>query len=409
MRSNIRNLIIGNALGQFWPIRAVIFLYFLSNNATAGQYQMVQYMMFWTLLIIEVPTGYLGDRLNRRTILVLSAVLRVIGISLYAVGWNVWWFLIGEQLLGIAKSLRSGNQEAMLVESEVAAGEEVSDEDRNRMYRQDKSAMDFWARVSEFCAVFIGAFIGAYSLRATAVISVAMAAASCVFYLRLVEPVRPLPTEEARGRRGVRFHFRRILTSFRAVWSNPTLWCMCLCLAVVGAMSEQMIFLRQPFAREVGVPDTGIGFWEAALMLVLVIGSYGARWAHPRHDRFLLILFGIVLFGGMIGGGLAGQGKFMLIGLGAIALSRGVTAFAQPIVEDIIQKERIQEQRATIASIARFLAYVMVAVTGPLVQLLLEKGWTVSKVFIGVGMTAAVLYFGTVLMSSWFWRRSRAV
>lgn len=387
---NVRMLIAASALGQCWPIRAVIFAYFLANGVDNAGYQMIQWIMFWVLLVIEVPTGWLADRWGRRPTLILGAVVKLVGISCYAVGWNFWWFLIGEQILACAKGLHSGTIQAAIKES-------LEDDGRGVEFRLWTSRLDMIGNALQLVVIIVGTVIGFWSIRATAWISVCMSVVSLVVFVFVTEPktghtARP---------------FIHPASSFGKVFASPVLWCASACFGIVSAAAQHLLAYRQPFAVEVGLPREYVGFYEAVMLLVMVAASQYASSTKPEHDRRWFVLIGIALFGGAVVAGILPFHGIVFLGvvLAIFAIARSTFVFMRPIVDDIVQKEDIVEDRATILSIGTFFSYVLVAITGPLLQWMVGCGYSVSYVVAVIGMGGAAMYFAVLATSGWFWRR----
>ena len=57
-------------------------------------------MLFMSLSIMEIPSGYAADIIGRRKTLILGCMLAFIGFSIFSVSYDFWWFLIAEILLG---------------------------------------------------------------------------------------------------------------------------------------------------------------------------------------------------------------------------------------------------------------------------------------------------------------------
>jgi MFS family permease len=395
---NARLLILGNALGQTWPIRAVIFLYYLNWGSTPGQYQLAQWLMFWVLMFIEVPTGWLSDRWSRKGTLVAGSVFRFAGILLYALGDNVWWFIIGEQILAVAKGLHSGTVQSMMQESLAAEG-------RAQDYRRTSAWLDITGNTFQLIAVFAGGFIALYSLRATGVISAVMAGIALLLFLFTRDTVRIDDKAEKARRKGIRGAFHDMGAAFATVWRDPVLRTVSLCIAFVAAGSQLLYQLRQPFAVDVGLPKEWFGTMETAALAVMIAGGWLARRAHPRHDRIWLVLMGIALFGGMIAAGILPTESMLVVpALVILCLARGVSTFSNPIGDDILQRQDIGDQRATVLSVAKFQGYALVALGGPMAHWMVDNGYSAPTTLAFVGVASGILFFAVLLTSSWFRR-----
>ncbi len=106
----------------FW--QATWFLYFQSELSAAEA--ILLYVVYdVTTTALEVPSGYMSDRLGRRPTLIASAVAGLLGLSLLAFGQaNFTLFALAQALLGAHAAFVSGTDSAMLYESLDADGRE---------------------------------------------------------------------------------------------------------------------------------------------------------------------------------------------------------------------------------------------------------------------------------------------
>ncbi|MEL6337858.1 MAG: MFS transporter, partial [Pseudomonadota bacterium] len=103
----------------FW--QAVWFLYFQDRLSAAEAILLyVAYDLATTLL--EVPSGYLSDRLGRRLTLIAAAVCALGGAGLIVLGDSFVVFVLAQGLIGASTALMSGTDSAFLYESLVAEG-----------------------------------------------------------------------------------------------------------------------------------------------------------------------------------------------------------------------------------------------------------------------------------------------
>ncbi|MCF2905440.1 MFS transporter [Octadecabacter sp. CECT 8868] len=101
----------------FW--QAVWFLYF--QDVLSGAQAILLYAVYdVATTLLEVPSGYMSDRLGRRFTLIASACAAVAGTALLAIGDSFAVFAFGQVLIGMGAAFASGTDEAMLYESLAA-------------------------------------------------------------------------------------------------------------------------------------------------------------------------------------------------------------------------------------------------------------------------------------------------
>ena len=103
----------------FW--QAVWFLYF-QKTLSASEAILLYAIYDVATTALEVPSGYMSDRLGRRKTLIASAIVAFLGVVLLAVGGSFWAFAAAQVLIGAGGAFASGTDEAMLYESLAASG-----------------------------------------------------------------------------------------------------------------------------------------------------------------------------------------------------------------------------------------------------------------------------------------------
>lgn len=105
----------------FW--QAVWFLYF--QDILSGAQAILLYVVLdVAVTTLEVPSGYMSDRLGRRKTLIASAIVTLIGVTLLGFGSSFATFAAAQILIGAGSAFSSGTDEAMLYESLAATGRE---------------------------------------------------------------------------------------------------------------------------------------------------------------------------------------------------------------------------------------------------------------------------------------------
>jgi len=105
----------------FW--QAVWFLYF-QQELSAAEAILLYAVFDIATTVLEVPSGYLSDKVGRRITLILSGVCGVLAMLLIVMGGSFWVFALAQALLGAWAALTSGTDSSLLYESLASDGRE---------------------------------------------------------------------------------------------------------------------------------------------------------------------------------------------------------------------------------------------------------------------------------------------
>ena len=91
-----------------------------------GPMQISALLIVWSVaaFVFEVPTGTLGDRFPRRNVLAASRFVQALAFVVWLAFPSFWGYAVGFALWGLAGSLWSGTNEALLYESLSERGEQ---------------------------------------------------------------------------------------------------------------------------------------------------------------------------------------------------------------------------------------------------------------------------------------------
>ena len=95
----------------FLPIRV---LYLVCYGATSQDISLLKMIFSVAVLLFEIPTGVVADKISRKLSLQLSSLLFILHALLYLIIPNFFGFALGQLLLGIASAFKSGADAAAL-------------------------------------------------------------------------------------------------------------------------------------------------------------------------------------------------------------------------------------------------------------------------------------------------------
>lgn len=331
----------------FW--QAVWFLYF--QDILSGAQAILLYAVYdVAITLLEVPSGYMSDRLGRRKTLIASAFAAFGGAVLLAIGDSFTTFAMGQVLIGMGGAFASGTDEAMLYESLAATNRE------DEIEAQEITAWRF-----SYVALAVSAVTGGVMAMINPVLPFAVGAVAMIGLIwvtfRFVEPPRDAAAPEG----GELLRLGHLGDAFR----NPVLlWFFVLTVMMYGFSHLPFVF-GQPFILEA---LNGLGLASSAPMVsgtitALMMGiSLATSLVALRLRRLLglpllvLSAFGLQI---AISGVMALTESTIVIGF--LLLRMVPDALSRPFILGRIQPLLADDTRATWLSLKSFVGRLLFA------------------------------------------------
>jgi MFS family permease len=336
-----------------------------------------------SVVLLELPSGYVADRAGYRRSLLVGAALWCAGWLIYTAATSFAGVMVAEVVLGGGSAFISGADRALLWVSLEAEG-------RQSQYTRWDGRVRAAAQVGEAGSAAIGGWL--YSLAPRLPfwlqVPVSLLAAGIMGALREV-PRRDSPSAH-------RSHLARALHIVRfTLWQHRRLQAAMTLSVALGLSTFVVIWLIQPAAQARGVPPAWFGpLWAGAhawLALVSLASALGVR--ATLLGCCLLVPLGYVGLGATTSAwGLAFYLCFMTI--------RGLQA---PILTRIMQEHAPGEDRASVLSLAALLFRLAFVVVGPPVGLLVDRAGMPGA----LGVLAVVFMAATLAALGAFTRAHR--
>ena len=385
VRANLRKLYAIQALTQAMFAIPIIYLFWAEHGLTLQQVFLLQSGFAFTILALEIPTGYVADRWGRKKTLILAGCFDVLGYLVYASGGGFRQFLLAEMVIGLGVSLRSGSIEAITYDTLLELGEE-------KRYRRVAGNQNFLEFNAEAASSLVGGAIAMFSLALPLWLTTIPAAAALLIACTLREPARRLT---------------RVTGPWRMIWevSRHTLLrhrglrSVILLHGLIFTMALTFFWFFQPYQTLVGFPVALFGVSHA----VIVAAGAGASWYSSRlekqvDDRLLLMAIALAIVGGYF---LLSLPPALWL-LPAFLLSRIAWGFLGPLTADMVNRMTTSDVRATVLSLRSFLPRLVFVCTSSFVGLLADaRSIPLAMLTAGcVGGLALVLAFVS-LRSVW--------
>jgi MFS family permease len=276
--------------GFVYPI---ITLYLLSRGLSEGDVGLVNGLFFVGVVGAEIPTGYVGDKLGRRSSLILSAVCMTISLLAFTVSQSVLAFSVVFVFWGIALTFRSGSGSAYLYDM---LDERLDTDEFAAITGRGGAAFLFTSAITSIAGSAL------YTIdRRLPFVAAALVTGSGVFVLRSM----PRTDQYAEGEGGDAFAARKAWETIREKLLGPELRWFIVYTALLLSIPELADLYIQPIVVDAGVPEAWLGVLYAVFMLLTAIASYNvdrvrgalgiASWLRVAPLLMLAVLAGMLV------------------------------------------------------------------------------------------------------------------
>ncbi len=277
----------------YYPVLGVLFL---DLGLSLQQYAILNAAWAFTIVLLEVPSGALADRLGRRRMVVLAGWLMVAEMALFAfapAGNATWLFvalLLNRILSGAAEASASGADEALAYDSLAAEGRKEEWARVLEMLMRRQSVAFFFAMIlgaalydAEWVnkALSVGGIMTEFTnadtvrwpLYATLVTSLIALAAALAMREKTPEPVESATT------------WNQISEAGRWILSHRVALLLILFGMVFDSVIRMVLTFESNYLRFLTIPEGFFGLIGAGLALVGLITAPLARFLTGRFSK----------------------------------------------------------------------------------------------------------------------------
>ena len=373
--SNIWKLYILRGLAFAWfPIPTII-LFYQSHGVDLQQAVLLKTILSLSILCLEVPSGYIADRLGRKFCLVMGSAAWLVGWLFYCTGSSFVAFAAAEILAGVAASLISGADTAIAYET-------LLELDRENYYPSLEGRLVAIAGITEAVSGLIGAAIAEINLVYPFYLQTVCIAVYLCLSLTLIEPKRHIENKQP-----------NLTTIISDVFiKRPRLRWLILLNSTFSIATFLIVWLSQGYFQQINLPITAMGWAWAIFHLLMSLASVNARRIEAVLGIKKALLVLVLLLGGayIFLGSINSMGAIIFIAL--IYLVRGVRS---PLTLNLINQQVPSAIRATVLSLSSFIFHLGFAIVSPAI------GAVISAYSLSWGLIIAGWFF--LFVGSFCW------
>jgi MFS family permease len=327
------------------------------------------------VVLLEVPTGMVADRLGKRTSLLLGMLIVFCGVVGYALSRTFVAFLVVEIVLALGLAFYSGADTALLYDTLKVLGRD----DEFKRIEGEATAL----RMLSFAVCNLaGGVIGDWSL-VGAIWASALGPFLAFFVVMGFVEVQPRDAQESL-RDALRGYGELLRQALKFVRKHQYVRWQILFFSVLSGSSTWLLWLYQPYMSQSGLDVWAFG---GAFAIFNLCAAFCSKYADNLEVRLgdwrtnlffgVLQVLPLVLMASFIG-----PMSFLFI-LG----HQAVRGFMRPIINHRILQYTFADKRATVLSLNSMGGRLFFALTGPLVGWVSEtQSMTVSLHAQAVGL-----------------------
>ncbi len=347
LQRNLTKIYIAHIAIGFSLIAPIFVLYFQKVGLSLQEIFILESINAFAILFLEVPTGFLSDKIGRKKSLLLSIISIEIAFAIYILLPSFWAFAIAEIFYALAISLYSGTFSALVYET-------LKEHNKEAEFKKVWGNIIFYTLLGTSLASLLSGFLATISLRLPFIVNffTYMVAFGTLLFLH-----EPSVQKDKSGKRD-------LVEAVKKTFFNGSLlkWVV-LFSAVIYIFAQGAFYFYQPYLKLSGIDLVYFGMIFSSFSIVSSIGSKYAYKIEKKIGSFGIFMLITVLVGGsLIAMGLY-AGVFSIVFIYAQQFVRMLKAI---VVEDLINKESASEYRATMLSMESLVRKLLIALALPI-------------------------------------------
>ena len=335
----------------------VVVLFFQDNGLDLEEIYWLQGLFAVAIVVLEVPTGMVADRLGKRTSLLLAEVTLLLAALVYGFSHGFWSFFVAEVIFAVGVALFSGADSALLYDT-------LRGLDRQDEYRAYEGRAKAWQLISFALSNVVGGFVGDWDLRATWFVSMVGPALAFFVAIRFTEAAETPETDA--GTSGFAAYAALLRQALRFVRKHRLVRWYTGLLAVLTATASWLLWLYQPYMELTGLPVWAFGGAFAIYNLAAALASRRAQdFDEALGPRGALVGLGVLQVITPFAMALFITPLSFLIVIG----HQVVRGIGRPLVSERILRYTYADKRATVLSLANLGGRLFFALSAPLLGL----------------------------------------
>lgn len=339
MRSNIWKYYLFYFFDSFLLYLPFIVYYFQDLGFSLTKITIMSAATTAALLLMEIPSGYIADRIGRRNSLALSILFHIISMAFLYFSASYSLLVIAHIFLGFSMAFWSGADTALLYDILLVMKKE-------KEYKKYHGKALFFAEMGIVSSSLTGSLLIklGFTIPYTILFTLLLQCGTMMLIFTIKEPSRHKITHEL-GIKEEIFSFWKIIKE--SVYHRELMGIFIYSFIVMGVLNLAFL-MYQPYFRETKLP---LQYFGVVFALFSVFAAVSALKAHDI-ERKLGVFYSLLAMPLFLAAALLGAGIFFAwFGFIFFFFRELMRGFVYPVLADYTNKVTTSERRATVLSI----------------------------------------------------------
>lgn len=357
LQRNIKIYYIYSVLSELLIVGPIVVLFMTAKGLSFTQIMVLQSICAFAVVLFDVPTGVIADKVGRKYSVMMGALFWGIGSLLYVYGNTFAIFALSEIMFSFGIALKSGANTALIYDTLKSLGKE------SEFAKIEGKASSFTFYVLGFGAI-LSSFVYKININLPYLISAGFMALSIIASLFFVEP----PIEEKQEKE-VFSYGKQIIESFKYILGSEKIKAVIFYFMIFYIFYKSSFWFYQPYMQSVNIPVEYFGFIFFAFNIVAGLSSRYCQQIMNKTKPRTLTFISILLIASFVMMGFI----HIWVGVAAIFLQQIARGIYKPVTEKYLNKHIPSDKRATILSFQSFAGNITAAIAMPFLGILKDK------------------------------------
>lgn len=374
---NVKTYYMYSTFAELLILGPILVLFLIAKGLSFTEIMLLQSISAVAVVLFEVPTGAVADKIGRKESLLLGAFLWAVSLGIYVMGTSFPMFMLAEVIFSLGATFKSGADNALIYDSLKIMG-------REKEFQSIEGKARSFALYAQAVGSIIAGFVYEVNTNLPFIISVFFMLLTIIIALRFKEP----PIEGKVGKYGINY-LEQIKESGKFIISHEKIKAIIIFTMMFFIFYRTAFFYYQPYMESVKIPVRYFGVLFFIFNITAAFASKRSHWIMEKTKPKTLTFMAILMIISFV---LMGTVK-VWFGVFAILFQQIARGIYRPVTTKYLNKHIPSDKRATVLSFQSLACNLSVAIAFPLMGILKDREniFTTHKV-LGIAMIVLTVF-----------------